>query len=301
MPGARYVAPWRDVFDRLKAAGQSVSATVEGDDSYPGAVVALPRNRVEALGRVAEALRHVRPGAPVFVDGQKTDGVDALLRALKPVVPVEPAVAKAHGKIARIVRPDELPAALADWEAAAAPRDAGGLTLQAGVFSADGLDPGSAMLVTHLPADLTGRAADYGAGWGALAAALAVRNPGLTALDLIERDIRALDCARANVPPGAANFHWADVTRWTGGPYDLIVTNPPFHTGRAADPGLGQAFLRAAAGQLAPKGRLLLVANAQLPYERVLDAHFAHWQQIVRGGGYKVLAATRPRSARAAA
>jgi 16S rRNA (guanine1207-N2)-methyltransferase len=52
------------------------------------------------------------------------------------------------------------------------------------------------------------------------------------------------------------------------------VTNPPFHVVRAADPGLGRAFVEAARGMLGPRGDLWLVANRHLPYEGALRAAF---------------------------
>ena len=50
-----------------------------------------------------------------------------------------------------------------------------------------------------LAADLSGRAADLGAGFGYLSAELLARCPGITALDLYEAEARALDLARRNL------------------------------------------------------------------------------------------------------
>ena len=43
--------------------------------------------------------------------------------------------------------------------------------MEAGIFSADHIDPGSALLAEHLPKNLRGRVADLGAGWGFLSRA----------------------------------------------------------------------------------------------------------------------------------
>ena len=74
-----------------------------------------------------------------------------------------------------------------------------------------------------------------------------------------------------------------------------MISNPPFHQGRAAEPDLGAAFIAAAARILKPAGRLLMVANRQLPYEATLDAAFRHWEKLSEDGAYKVMAAERPR------
>ncbi len=103
-------------------------------------------------------------------------------------------------------------------------------------------------------------------------------------LDLVEADHDALDCARRNLDDPRARFHWADATTWTPETRpDAVVTNPPFHVGRAADPSLGRAFIAAAARILAPSGSLWLVANRHLPYEATLTDHFARIERDRRG------------------
>ncbi|MEM9320700.1 MAG: methyltransferase, partial [Pseudomonadota bacterium] len=136
-----------------------------------------------------------------------------------------------------------------------------------------------------------------GAGYGWLAAELLQTNPAMTELGLYEADFASLSAARANVTDPRAAFHWADATALPAPEtrVDHVVTNPPFHDGRMADPSLGQAFIAAAARLLAPKGRLTLVANRQLPYEAVLDAQFIEVDAPQVSGGYKILTAARPR------
>jgi 16S rRNA (guanine1207-N2)-methyltransferase len=161
------------------------------------------------------------------------------------------------------------------------------------------VDRASALLAAHLPADLAERAADLGAGDGFLAAQLVARCPGITALDLYEAEQRALEVARRNVDAALraaarmlpVGIHWHDVTRGLPERYDVIVSNPPFHVGRAETPALGQAFITRAADALVADGRLLLVANRQLPYEAVLAARFAQVGQLELADGFKVIEA----------
>ena len=163
-----------------------------------------------------------------------------------------------------------------------------------GVFSADGPDPGSRALAAALPERLPRRMADLGAGWGWLSAQVLAR-PGVEELHLIEADHAALACARANVTDPRAVFHWADATRFRPpAPLDGVVMNPPFHSGRAADPALGAAFIRAAAGMLGTSGRLWMVANRHLPYEAALAQVFREVAEIGGDGGFKVFLAARP-------
>ena len=165
----------------------------------------------------------------------------------------------------------------------------------AGIFSSDHIDPGSQLLVSHLPASLHGRIADLGAGWGFLTDAVLRRCPKIERVDLYEADARALDCARRNLSDHARDmgFYWHDVTRGLSETYDAIVMNPPFHTGQTKDIGLGRDFLTNSAAALKRGGKLFLVANRQLPYEAVLDSLQLHWRMPAENATYKLLFAEK--------
>ncbi len=266
---------------------------VQPEGRYGMSLVCLPRARAAARDLVARALA-VTDG-PVLVDGQKTDGIETLLRAARARVTVPEPVAKAHGKLFRLEGADR--AAFADWHAAPR-RIAGGFVTRPGVFSADGPDPGSQCLDAALPDRLPPRVAELGAGWGWLAARLLAR-AGLEELHLLEADHAALDCARANLSDSRLRFHWADATRFAPErPFDAVITNPPFHRDRTGDPGLGAGFIAAAARMLSPTGVLWLVANRHLPYEAPLAAVFREIDERPGTRAYKVFRAARPVAAR---
>ncbi len=268
-----------------EAAGVSVSTEPVAGDA---ALVVMPRARDAARAMVAAA-RGV--AGLVLVDGQKTDGIDSMLKAVKGRVPVAGTLSKAHGKLFWFEGGD-----FSDW--AAANRDVGGFITRPGVFSADGPDKGSRALVAALPA-LSGRVADLGAGWGFLSRHI-LQSEGVHALDLVEADAVALDCARRNITDPRARFHWADATRFRPAePYDTIVMNPPFHVSRKGAPEIGQEFIRAAAAMLKPHGALWLVANRHLPYEAVLADMFREVESLGAADGFKVIHARKPRQTRA--
>ncbi len=171
-----------------------------------------------------------------------------------------------------------------------------GFITQAGVFSSGHIDPGSRFLASHLPAGLHGHVADLGAAWGFLSDAALRHCPRITKLELFEADSRALACARENLARHTRDirFHWHDVT--TGlptSPLDAVLMNPPFHNGRAADVELGRAFITRAAESLRRGGRLLLVANRQLPYEAMLDDLHMAWRKPAENATYKLLFAEK--------
>jgi 16S rRNA (guanine1207-N2)-methyltransferase len=277
------VTGFRPDHDAFAAQGYAVRH--DRPAHYAAAVVCLPRARSAARALLAQAADEVTPGGIVAVDGQKTDGIDTALKDLRARVAVSDPLSKAHGKLFTFAASD----ALADWRAVPRIIDGGFQTLP-GVFSANGPDAGSALLAAALPAKLGNRVAELGAGWGYLARAVLARD-GVKSLDLVEADHAALTCSRANITDPRAAFHWADVRSFRPAHLmDTVVMNPPFHTGRDADPALGVAFLHAARAMLAPNGSLWLVANRGLPYMPVLATLFRH---VEDAGGTPAFRLTR--------
>lgn len=273
--------------DAFAAQGFTVAPQAEG--AFAAALVCLPRARDLARAMLAQASALVAPGGPVLVDGQKTDGVEAAWRDLRAAGAAPgPTLSKAHGRIFAFAAGADLAA----W--AAQDRDIGGFITRPGVFSADGPDPASVLLAAALPDKLPARVADLGAGWGYLARAVLARD-GVAECHLIEAEAEALACARANIPDPRARFHWADATRFKPvAAFGAVVCNPPFHTTREADPGLGLAFLRAAAGMLTTSGTLWLVANRHLPYERGLAELFRDVEPLQGDSRFQLYRASRP-------
>jgi 16S rRNA (guanine1207-N2)-methyltransferase len=289
------VHPFRPDHDAFAARGFACVASLadlEAPEQFALAAVFVTRAKPLARALVAQAAAAC--SGPVYVDGGKTDGIDSMLKALRGLAEVSAPLSKAHGKIFSLPGGSALPQ---DWSGAPAALP-GGYTTAPGVFSADGVDPASALLVSALPPKLGRRIGDLGAGWGYLSAHLNER-PEVESLHLVEADAAALACARLNVPGGKAQFYWADARDWKAPePLDAVVMNPPFHTSRAAEPALGQAFIASAARQLTASGQLWLVANRHLPYEQALAERFAAVQEVAGDNRFKVLQAQRPKRQR---
>ena len=98
-----------------------------------------------------------------------------------------------------------------------------------------------------------------------------------------------------NNPRLTARFFWQDLANEPPKEkYDLIIVNPPFHAaGQAAEPALGQAFIKTAAGALRSGGKLLMVANRGMPYEPVLAAEFRTSTEVCRNARFKIRSAQK--------
>jgi 16S rRNA (guanine1207-N2)-methyltransferase len=278
-------------FDHFAALG----FRTQSSGNFAAAVVFLPRAKLAARSVLAQAAAALGIDGQIAVDGQKTDGIESMLKDLRGLgLPMGEVISKAHGKLG-VITPQ---ATLADWAAGESAIE-GGFITRPGVFSADGPDRASQLLADILPAKLPPRVADFGAGWGFLSRAILTR-AGVAHLDLIEAESAALDCARQNIQDERAHFHWADVTNFRPARlWDAVVMNPPFHAGRDADASIGLGFIKAAQRGLNPGGALWLVANRQLPYLAVLQSLFRDVEEFGKDPSFRLIRAAVPLRTRA--
>lgn len=262
--------------------------------SLDGLIMLAPPGTMERRYAMALALRALKPGSALLVLAPKDKGGSRLAGDLEALGCHFQESSKRHHRIC-VTQSSGDEKAIAQAIAEGAPRfDADlGLWTQPGVFSWNRLDPGSALLLDHLPA-LSGKGADLGCGLGFLAHA-ALASAKVKRLLMIDLDRRAIELCKRNVADERATLMWADVrklakTMQTGG-LDFIVMNPPFHDGGAEDKSLGQIFIKTAAGLLRKGGHLYCVANRHLPYEAALKDHFRRVDILADRDGFKIFEA----------
>jgi 16S rRNA (guanine1207-N2)-methyltransferase len=302
--GGLAVLPWRDAYLAAIAAGLAAQPTADGIPvgAYRQAIVHLQKGRAATLADVASAWRLLAPGGRLLVCGDNDLGIATFLKRISDDLgPAEPLANRAHGRIACFLRserppPQAPPPASVPLLPEAARAEPGGgvmLSVTPGVFSADGLDGGTAALLGCLSqCPPPGRVLDLGCGAGHLAIAALVRWPRSVAV-LADGDHRAVTCASANLAALGLSAR-AQVAWWDAREHapargiDLALVNPPFHTGHAVDLAPAKAMFRALGEALAPGGRALVVANRTLPYERDLSA-FGRVHVARQDSGFKVI------------
>jgi 16S rRNA G1207 methylase RsmC len=161
-----------------------------------------------------------------------------------------------------------------------------------GVFSADRLDPGTAILLRKAPPpgpDTTGDLLDLGCGYGPIAVALALSAPRATVY-AVDVNRRALELTRANAASaGAGNVVVAEPDQIADGVrFAQIWSNPPIRVGKAELHDMLATWLP----RLAPGGTAWLVVARNLGADSLQQWLVAQGWPVTRhasGNGYRIL------------
>ncbi len=296
----------------LRAVAAALPVVDDDDELRPGwgqAVVHVAKGWAGTLADAAAAERMLAIGGRLLLCGDNQLGAAKTIARLGELLGQAPTLLaqRAHGRIAAFTRQETLRLGLhsGDTQVPLAPPALTGafggevlLRAEAGVFSGDALDEGTAALLAVLAGHVTGprRILDLGCGIGHLAIAAMRRWPSSEA-HLADGDRRAIASASANLKElglaGRASLHWWDAFEPTpAADVDLVLINPPFHSGVAVDFGPAKAMFRAAAAASAPRSTWLIVANRRLPYEAELARHGA-LRPLKEAAGFKVLEVRR--------
>ncbi len=275
------------VVDQLERAGINCVQSIS-QQKFNLAIISIPNSKKLARHLIYLATKAVPEGL-IIVDGDKSDGIESMIRDLKKHTKITNVVSKAHGRIAWFETPADLeiykdvPLRIED-----------GFETRAGVFSSDGVDPASKLLAQLLPRDLTGVGADLGAGWGYLSVKVLEKN-SISELHFIEADLTAINLAKNNLNDQRVKFYWCDALTWKAPKLlDFIIMNPPFHCLGRAIPRLGADFIKVASRNLKRSGTLWMVANRHLPYEDAIQRSFSSFSELSGSKKFKVIRAENP-------
>jgi 16S rRNA (guanine1207-N2)-methyltransferase len=289
---ARFAA--LDYLQDFYPAAQGLTLSEQLTPPYDAALVLASKDKTEAQYDLARALDALTPGGWILASAANDAGGARLESWFAEMGLTPQSYAKNKCRAVWAVKGEEAITPF-EWlmrgERQRLDLGDGTYWTQAGLFGWNKIDSGSALLADHLPAGLTGTAADFGCGYGFLSAKLLQKNPGLF-LTAIDADKRAVDCTLLNC--AGAHGVWRDLTQpWDGAPFDHIVMNPPFHMGKFTDSDIGVGFIKTAAAALNKGGWLYMVANRHLPYESVLSGLFVTVKPISDKNGFKVIFAQK--------
>jgi len=165
-----------------------------------------------------------------------------------------------------------------------------------GVFAGASIDIGTrAMLEVLDQAPTVRRAIDFGCGTGVLATALARSQPGA---GIVASDVSGSAVASARLTAEANGVRMETkrddaLSLEPNASVDLIVLNPPFHSGAAVHSGAATRMFEAAARVLRPGGELWTVWNSHLAYKPALRNAVGATREVLRTAKFTVTVSTR--------
>lgn len=299
-----WTADWRSHTQAQAAGLTSFFVNDTPPATLPGcSLLFWPKIRAEGHWWL-EQLRH-QANHEIWLAGENQSGAKAIAKQLQQAGCQIDKLDSARHCVLYTLAPASLPPVLDQAEQACqwqGPDDLL-LTSQVGVFSHNQVDEGSALLIEtlsqHLPRLPTGQVLDLGCGYGLLGAWLLKQRPDLqlTACDVNGFALQATrNTLAANQLPGqviAADIFKGVESHTPAKGFNLILSNPPFHTGKNTDYSLATRLISQAPAFLQPGGQLWLVANRFLPYAEQLQQAFGQFQVMAENNKFRVYLATR--------
>jgi len=287
----------------------------DGDRAYDVVLMVLPKGRHLARLFLLDAHRALRIGGRLYLAGPNKEGIKSVLRDGAVLFGSAQVLAyKGGNRVALLTKTRDL----VEADLPEAYRDPGldkgtfrrfdievrgedyAVCTRPGVFSWRRLDAGTALLLDVLQVNVDDVVLDMGCGYGIIGM-YAARHAAGGQTTMVDVDWLACECARAGL---ALNGLKAEVllgdglVAVAGRSFTLVVSNPPFHSGHQVSLDVAEAFVLNAYAALEPHGRLVIVANRFLPYDRLIAQCFGSCEALLQTPQYHVLGAEKGRSRR---
>ncbi|MEO5815304.1 MAG: methyltransferase [Gemmatimonadaceae bacterium] len=306
----------------VEASSRTLSANgVDGAEVYVGhgaaalpdlaanvVAIRIPQEKPALLQLLHDAFGLLEAGGRVYLAGATNEGIKSAARTLEQIFGNAATIATESGH--RVVSATKRADQPAGDDIPSSPYlDADAFLEQSfdlrgnthaffsrpGVFSWDHLDEATAVLVEHMDVQAGDRVLDLGCGYGVLGVvAGCIADAPVTMVDVDSEAVRSAARSAAAAGLGSARAIGSDVASAVlEEQFDLVVTNPPFHVGKATDLSVPIQFIADAYAVLAPGGRLNLVANRTLPYEGAIKYLFKNITTVHDGRRFKVLTAVK--------
>lgn len=282
---------------KARFAGRSHYGVEAPDVAFDAAVLFLPKSR-DLANYLLNALASRLGGRTLYLVGEKRGGIEGAAKQLHAFGKPRKLDSARHCQLWQVTV-DNPPAAQSLDSLALRfelPLSDGPLQIVSlpGVFSHGRLDRGTALLLEHLDGLPSGHVLDFGCGAGVLGTLIKRRYPQ-SRVTLLDVDAFAVASSRLTL---AANGLEGEVICGDGidsapRELDVILSNPPFHTGVHTNYQASENLLKKSADHLKKGGEMRLVANSFLRYQPLIEDALGNCETRAQADGFKIYRALR--------
>lgn len=280
---------------KLKASEMHFTDNYQGEKKFDLLLIFLPKAKQETLYLLANLTPHLQPGASIILVGEKKCGIKSagsLLTAYSSRINIIDSAR--HCSILHAELDQQVKTFTQSQWVKTYHLNINNTELQIcslpGVFSYGELDKGSELLLQNLPEKMFGTVLDFGCGAGVIACYILKKHPELS-VDLVDVNAFALASAKLSLQSNQleGKVFPSNVFSEIKEKYNILLSNPPFHSGKNTDYTAAETFINQSTKHLKPNGKLSIVANKFLNYETLLFKAFSNVKIDKENNKFKVL------------
>lgn len=281
-------------FKSLHKIHSTFSAQYKTDKIHDIVIIAFPKSKAELNFTLSMIAQSTNENTNIIIVGENKSGIKTINKATEQtLIQCQKHDSARHCLLFTAKLSQEIPGFnLDDWyHYYSVEIEQIKITVAAlpGVFSQNGLDKGTKILLEHLPAIKSGELLDFGCGAGVIATYIGKKHSEVK-LNLV--DVNALAIASSNktlelnnlVGNVFASNSLSDIKN----KYDVVVSNPPFHQGVATNYTATENFLKGIKSYLRSKAYVIIVANSFLKYEPIMKETIGQTSRLVTKQGFTI-------------
>jgi len=264
---------------------------------YQTIVYRISKEKSLAHHCINQALRHLSIDGELVLIGKKTDGIKSIIKRAGDLAGVDVRAQKRGTSYIGVVPyTKSLNLPLFDNNYAAlrlVENPVMDFYSKPGAFGWDKIDAGSQLLVeslAHLDAAKLRNVSclDLGCGWGYIT--LATRDYAFTRCCATDNNVAAIAATQKNCGQFKMDVDIIldDCASQIKQPFDLVLCNPPFHSGFGVSDSLIGRFLKQAHRLTTQDGLAVFVVNEFIPLEKTARQLFTRVERLAHRNGFKV-------------
>ncbi len=281
-----------------------VDQTAEVDQKFNAVIIQIPKGRLLSRRWLVQAYNALALSGNLYLVGSNRWGIESVIKDAQSLFGRGRILAYKKGnrlahfskRLHEVPEPDWAHAAGIEphtWVEFSIPIEGLSYPIRSlpGIFSFDHLDAGTEMLLVTVQIPPGAKVLDAGCGYGIIGLFAAIKGAGM--VHLIDNNLLALAACRETLSinniSNAQVFAGDLLNPLLPDKYDLILSNPPFHSGMAVDYQIAQSMIEASHQALNPGGHLVIVANRFIRYDRLIKEIYGNITILAESGKFHLL------------